>query len=286
MKKMISILLVMVLTMGMMSLFVSAESALPFEDVKEKRWSYEYILKLFDAGIINGKSDTIFAPADNVTRAEFVKMLGGIAGIDPTEYSTAKFTDVKKKAWYAGYVAWAVEAGVTTGMSKNTFAPAALITREQMATMIYRFAADNTVTLPDSNPIITFKDGALIADYAKAAVKEMQQAGIINGIRDASTGAYSFEPKANATREQAAKMLCVFFDHIIATRREEIFVLLKDYITGKTCPPTATEYKFEEKHAVNFLIDSAKEAEDLEILCLGTLSNVALAILKDILRWI
>ena len=58
-------------------------------------------------------------------------------------------------------------------------------------------------------------------------------------------------------------------------------LLLKDYIAGKKCPPTATEFKFEEKHAVNFLIDSAKEVEDLEILCLGTLSNVALAILKD-----
>ena len=58
-------------------------------------------------------------------------------------------------------------------------------------------------------------------------------------------------------------------------------MLLKDYIAGKTCPHTATEYAFEEKHAVNFLIDSAKEVEELEILCLGTLSNVALAILKD-----
>ena len=58
-------------------------------------------------------------------------------------------------------------------------------------------------------------------------------------------------------------------------------MLLKDYIAGKTCPPTATEYTFEEKHAVNFLIDSTKKVEDLEILCLGTLSNVALAILKD-----
>ena len=58
-------------------------------------------------------------------------------------------------------------------------------------------------------------------------------------------------------------------------------LLLKDYIAGKTCPPAETEHRFEEKHAVNFLIDSAKEVENLEILCLGTLSNVALAILKD-----
>lgn len=58
-------------------------------------------------------------------------------------------------------------------------------------------------------------------------------------------------------------------------------LLLKDYIAGKTCPATATEHKFEEKHAVNFLIDSAEAVEDLEILCLGTLSNVALAILKN-----
>lgn len=58
-------------------------------------------------------------------------------------------------------------------------------------------------------------------------------------------------------------------------------LLLKDYISGNRCPQTKTEYVFEEKHAANFLIDSANEVENLEILCLGTLSNVALAILKN-----
>ncbi len=234
MKKVLSVIVALVLMMSAMSVFTMAESALPFEDVSEKRWSYESILTLFDAGIINGKSDTIFAPADNVTRAEFVKILGGVAGIDPTAFSTKQFTDVKKKAWYAGYVAWAVEAGVTTGMSKDTFAPNANITREQMATMIYRYTLDSGLTLPDTNPIITFKDAADIAPYAKTAVREMQQADIINGIKDNSTGAYSFDPKANATREQAAKMLCVLFNHINATRRAEVFALLHQFIEDNT----------------------------------------------------
>lgn len=246
-----STLLALVLLMGAMSVFTFAESALPFEDVKEKRWSYEYILKLFDAGIVNGRNDAVFAPTDNVTRAEFVKMLGGVAGIDPTAYSTKQFADVSKKAWYAGHVAWAVKIGVTTGMTKDTFAPTRNITREQMAAMICRYAQSVSLSLPNDNPIITFKDTKDIAPYAKDAVRQMQQAGIINGIFDASIGAYRFDPKANATREQAAKMLCVLYDCALSARRAEVFDLLQKFIADNA---NATDTAFSKFGCTNDII--------------------------------
>ena len=190
-------------------LTVGSFAASPFSDVKENRWSYKYILTLYEDGIINGKGAGKFAPTDNITRAEFVKILGGIEGINPDSYTTLQFSDVNYKAWYAGYVAWAVRAGVTTGTSKTAFSPDAKITREQMAVMIYRYATAKNIPLTEVNQALKFADDSAIAGYAKTSVSAMQKAGIINGNKSGKS--YYFKPVDNATREEASKMLCVLY---------------------------------------------------------------------------
>lgn len=225
------------------------ELIFPFRDVPAARWSNPYIAMLYGEGIVGGRSAASFAPADNIKRAEFVKILCGVAGADTDGYTHA-FTDVVKGAWYEPYVSWAASEGIVNGIGAGRFAPDALITREDMATMIYRYVK-STLTpdvsdredgalpgmpikpinpgepiitlpvepkptpeimslsegaLPERNEPVTFSDFADIADYAAEAVSAMQQAGVIGGVANAD-GTFRFEPKKNATREQAAKML-------------------------------------------------------------------------------
>ena len=179
-----------------------------FHDVSEDRWSAEYIYDLYNRGIIDGVGSGMFAPARNITRAEFVKILAGVAGATSSQLSgSTKFTDVQSNSWYAGYVAWAVNNGVTSGTSNTTFSPNANITREQMATMIYRFANSKGITLPKTETAINFTDANTFSSWAVSAISAMQRAGIINGFDDDS-----FAPAYYATREQACKMLSIVLD--------------------------------------------------------------------------
>ena len=79
------ICITMILLLLSSALSISCLAADTFSDVNSDRWSYQYIDTLYQTSIVNGKTDTLFKPADNVTRAEFVKILGGIAGITPGE---------------------------------------------------------------------------------------------------------------------------------------------------------------------------------------------------------
>jgi len=220
-------------------LTVGSFAASPFSDVKENRWSYKYVLTLYEDGIINGKGAGKFAPTDNITRAEFVKILGGIEGINPDSYHNLQFKDVNYKAWYAGYVAWAVRAGVTTGTSKTTFSPDAKITREQMAVMIYRYATNKGITLTAVNKELKFADNQDIASYAKTSVTAMQKAGIINGNKSGKS--YYFKPTDNATREEASKMLCVLYSMTPKDDRGAAFEAYKAWL-AKNAKSTSKAY--------------------------------------------
>ncbi len=176
-----------------------------FNDVSRNRWSAPYIYYLAERGIVSGVGGNFFNPTANVTRAEFVKMLAGVAGADLSKYAyDGRFSDVNSSVWYATYVAWAAETGVTAGVGNDKFAPNASITRQEMAAMIYRFTQESKFTLPQTEKAITFADVAQFAPYAQEAISAMQQAGIISGV-----GENKFAPTNNATREETAKMLAV-----------------------------------------------------------------------------
>lgn len=182
----------------------------PFTDVAEGRWSYPYIKTLCQAGVVNGMTATTFQPAGRVTRAQFVKMLACAAGADVSGAGDAGFADVRPGAWYAPYVAWAVQSGVTTGVTATAFQPEGLISREQMAAMLYRWTQRSGIALPETQAPMAFTDGARISAYAREAVAAMQRAGILNGYAEAA--GYSFRPANSATREEAAKILCLFYE--------------------------------------------------------------------------
>ena len=178
-------------------------TAFPFTDVAETRWSYPYIKELYDAGVISGTSATTFSPAANVTRAQFVTMLAGLAGADVSNCPATPFRDVPEGAWYAPYVNWALANGIVSGTSAATFSPDASITRQDMAVMLYSYTQRFQVHL-QQQPVTPFTDADSIAAYAQIAVQTLQRAGVISGMPDGS-----FQPYGTATREQACTMLCM-----------------------------------------------------------------------------
>lgn len=181
-----------------------------FVDVPSSRWSATYINKLASLGIINGTGGGYFEPTLQVTREEFVKMLAGVAGANVSGYTSSRFPDVPMSRWSASYIAWAADRGITTGTDGGRFAPTMKITREEMATMIYRYVQISGKTLPAKNAPVTFADANLIDGWAQTAVSIMQQAGIIDG--NVTNGRYTFDPQVPASREECAKMLSILYD--------------------------------------------------------------------------
>ena len=179
-----------------------AETPFPFTDVPESRWSYPYIKELYDAGVVSGTSATTFEPTANVTRAQFVTMLAGLQGADVSAYTSGKFSDVPADAWYAPYVNWAAANRIVSGTSATTFDPAAEISRQDMAVMLYNYAQQAGVQL-EQTKVTPFTDEGSIAAYALPAVQALHSAGVISGMPNGS-----FQPQATTTREQACVVLC------------------------------------------------------------------------------
>ena len=177
-------------------------TAFPFTDVPESRWSYPYIKELYEAGVVSGTTATTFEPTGSVTRAQFVTMLAGLAGVDVTPYTDGKFTDVPSGAWYAPYVNWAAANNIVSGTSATTFDPNATISRQDMAVMLYNYTQQYGVQL-NQTAVTAFTDESSIAAYALPAVQALHRAGVFSGMPDGS-----FQPYATATREQACVVLC------------------------------------------------------------------------------
>lgn len=220
-KRIVSLLLCLIMAFGCLQTIVLADESgaqaraveykMPFYDVAANRWSNPHITLLYSHGIVGGTSNVLFTPAGALTRAQFVKMIFGLSS-DTLGNGTTSFDDVVSGSWYEPYVAWAVGKGVVNGVSPTKFNPDGKITRQDMAVMLYRFKGANESDFV--NGPIVFSDHASIAAYAKDAVSAMQRMGVIGGVAN-SDGTFRFEPKGNATREQAAKVIAELYrkDH-------------------------------------------------------------------------
>ena len=170
-----------------------------FSDVSG--WYADSVNYLAARGILSG-SNGKFNPNSDITRAEFVTILANLAGADLSGYTTSSFTDVATTKWFFGAIQWANKNGIAVG-SGGEFHPNARITRQDMAVMIDRYVEKVAkVDLASTTKAVEFADKIEIADYAKTAVSIMQQAGIVAG-KDNN----QFDPTANATRAETAKMM-------------------------------------------------------------------------------
>jgi len=165
-----------------------------FRDLAEAKWAEEAILFLCERGVINGNPDGTFKPNDNITRAEFVKLIATSMGLSVSSADVA-FGDVSADSWYAPYVAAVSLEGIVNGDEYGNFNPEANITRQDMVTMLYRAVGAESGKASK----ISFTDRGKISDYAEAAVGYFADKAIVNGFEDGSFG-----PLQNATRAEAA----------------------------------------------------------------------------------
>ncbi|WP_338751750.1 S-layer homology domain-containing protein [Bacillus sp. FJAT-52991] len=173
-----------------------------FKDTSD-HWAKKEIHSLASKMITTGKTDELFAPEQELTRAEFAVLLVRAMQIPVKEYE-GTFKDVpESKAWAATQIEAANRAGIVLGKEGGTFDPDANINREQMAVMIIRSIEYQQPELLDSLDLNqSFKDDKRINDYAKIPVKQAVELGIINGYKNGK-----FEPKKDTTRAEAAVML-------------------------------------------------------------------------------
>ena len=140
-------------------------------------------------------------PQDTVTREQFVKMLVLAAKVETK--GAIGFADVPSDAWYYEYVAAAKNNGIVNGVSQTHFGIGLNITRQDIAVMIYNSCKAQGKTFDEQKNTLTFDDAVEIKDYAAEAVSQLCAAGIIKG-RDNNM----FAPTGNATRAEAAELIC------------------------------------------------------------------------------
>ncbi len=168
----------------------------PFGDIKKNDWFYFSVKFAYDFGLMKGVTETEFSPNSYVSRAMFVVILYRMENEPPIEGSM--FVDIEIGGYYDKAVSWANTNGIVFGVSKDRFAPNDPITREQMATMIYRYAKFKGYD-SEASGHTTYTDHSAISDYARNAVSWAAAHSLMAGNADGS-----FSPKANTTRAQAA----------------------------------------------------------------------------------
>lgn len=181
-------------------------TTMPFTDVSRGQWFYDAVSFVYWRDLMDGVTSTQFAPDATTTRAMVVQILYRMAG-SPTVRGSSPFYDVSNGAWYADAVIWAEANDIVNGMTTTTFAPNTAVTREQLATMLYRYAQYrhyNTSAGANTN-ILSYYDANRISEYAFSALQWACGEGIMDG-----TGTGYLSPQGQATRAQLAAMLMRF----------------------------------------------------------------------------
>ncbi len=164
-------------------------------------WAHDGIDYCVDNGLMNGIGGNKFNPSGTLTRAELVTILYRVEGTPKAEYK-GTFKDVAEGQWYTDAIEWAAANKIVNGVGNGTnFDPSGLISREQIATILYRYSNSPTV----EGDLTAFPDHTTISSYAATAMIWANQNGIINGT--SSNGVALLAPKASATREQIASIM-------------------------------------------------------------------------------
>lgn len=171
----------------------------PFIDVKD-HWAEGDIAWAYEGGIVNGKTSDIFAPDESMDRAQFAAVLHRMEGEPDAE--PAKFEDVRENVYYSVPVGWANENGIINGKTDTLYKPLDLISRQELAVMLYRLAEHKDYDMTSKSDLSVFDDYDDISGYAKDALSWAVAEKVMNG--NTST---TLNPKGNATRAQVCAML-------------------------------------------------------------------------------
>lgn len=175
----------------------------PFKDIASGAWYQGAVDTVNYLGLMTGTKPDTFAPLSTLSRAQFATIIYRMEGNPEVEYDTA-FTDVPKGQFYTDAVIWASKAGIITGYNSKTFGTADVITREQMATMMYRYAKYCEFDVSGQADISSFPDNQNVSSYAKEAMSWANYQGIITGDGG------KLNPQGNVNRAVCAAIVSRF----------------------------------------------------------------------------
>lgn len=205
-KRFLSMLLTLCMLLSLLpSTVFAANSNVPFTDVKETDWFYDAVGYVYENGMMGGTGNNQFSPNVTTTRGMIVTILYRLEGSPAV--STASFDDVATGEYYANGVSWAAANGVVSGYGNNLFGPNDPITREQMATILYRYAQYKEYETVITRDVSSFTDGAAVSSYAVEPMNWAVGTGLLSGV-----GNNMLNPTGNATRAQVATILMRFCD--------------------------------------------------------------------------
>lgn len=250
-KRLISLFLSLAILLTLLPTTVFAANQFTYSDVASTAWYYDAVDYVSREGIMSGVGNNVFSPDTTLTRAQLCQIL---YNIEKTPYTgTGSFSDVSGNAWYSNAVNWAATQGIVNGTGNGLFSPDNPVSREQMVTILYRYATYKNYNLSALVSLSDYSDINLLSSWAEEAMQWAVSEGVISG-----TTATTIAPQGTATRAQAATMLMRFCQRMEAKqafyaknvndfRGEEIInfdssnetnfaVLAEDTITAKSSP--------------------------------------------------
>lgn len=175
--------------------------SLAYSDVDQGAWYFVYIKYVTDEKIMDGVSDTKFSPDSYITRAMLLQSLYNMAGY-PEVSAKSTFEDVSEASPYYRAICWGVEKGIISGYNAAAFGPDDYITREQMATILYRYCDKPSVNVQSDLILGVFKDYNKLSEWAKEPMT-----WAVNDVLFSGTGDGKLSPTGTTTRAQAAVLL-------------------------------------------------------------------------------
>ena len=188
---------------------VDAEWVNPFSDVKESDWFYDDAAFVAAKGLMSGTSATTFAPYENTSRGMIVTILYRLEG-QPTATGANPFDDVQSGKYYESAIIWAAQNGIVSGYGNGKFGPNDNITREQLAAILYRYAAFKGYNVTASADLSKFTDADKIGTWATTALSWANAGGLVTG-----KGNGILDPQGNAERCQVAAILHRFCENVV-----------------------------------------------------------------------
>ena len=179
---------------------------MPFTDVNSNSWYFNAVEFVYNKGIMQGVSSTKFSPNGTVTRGMLVTMLWRMAG-EPY-VGGGSFDDVASGSYYATAVAWAAKNGIVDGYNSTRFGPNDAVTREQIATMLYRYAKWLGYSTSGSS-LAGYSDASSVSSWAKDAMGWAVKNSVVTGVT-----ATKLNPTSSATRAETAQMFMNFYEYL------------------------------------------------------------------------
>jgi hypothetical protein len=181
----------------------------PYMDVSTTDWFYSAIKYCTENGIMQGVEEGVFSPETKVTRAMLVTMLYRYekASVEDKENT---FVDVENDKWYTDAIIWATQNGIVEGYGSGLFAPNDYLTREQIVTVLYRYATKIGLDVSQEADLSTYTDAGEISDWAHSAMKWANAIGLLKGRTDTTLA-----PKGTANRAEVATLIMRFVEDVL-----------------------------------------------------------------------